>query len=67
MNPLCAALKKSAENFWQQAMAVKKSDPELAAALKHLAKSAAKEADEIANRSGIKGKKILAGMGKRPN
>lgn len=53
MNPLCAALRKSAEHFWQQAKAVEKSEPELAGALKSLAKSSAKEADEIADKDDV--------------
>ena len=50
MNPICVALKKSAEWFWAEARRVNKSEPERAEALRSLAKAAAKEADEIANK-----------------
>ena len=50
MNPLAHALKTSAERLWRKARRVEKSDPENARALKSLAKSDAKLADEIANK-----------------
>ncbi len=50
MNQLCAALKRSAEQLWMEARIVEKYDHEQAEALKSLAKSDAKLADEIANK-----------------
>jgi hypothetical protein len=64
MNPVCHALKCFAESLWSDAKAVEKLHPERAEALRDLAKSKAREADEIANKSGTR---RFQRMGRTPN
>jgi hypothetical protein len=58
MTPLCFAMRDDAVRLWAAARRVQKSEPERAEMLKSLAKSTAKEADELANKSAIRYKKF---------